>query len=64
MFMFVGLDKKNKKKSHGKWAVWRGVCGCIGRKMHCFFSCIVGKNDKEIASSLQNNSHYLLLEEY
>ena len=39
--MFVGLDKKEKekkkKKSHGKWAVWRGVCGCIGRKMLCFF---------------------------
>ena len=35
--------------SHGKWAFWRGVCGCAGRKMHVdFLVLIVGMNDKEI----------------
>ena len=38
-----------KKKSHGKWAVWRGVCGYAGRKMYMdFLVLIVGMNDKEI----------------
>ena len=40
---------EKKKKSHGKSAVWRGVCGCVGRKMHMvFLVLIVGMNDKEI----------------
>ena len=40
---------KKKKKSHGKWAVWRGVCSYAGRKMHMvFLVLIVGMNDKEI----------------
>ena len=42
-------DLKKKKKSHGKWAVRHGVCGCVGRKMHIvFLVLIVGMNDKEI----------------
>jgi hypothetical protein len=45
MFWFVGLEKRKVIQ----WAVWRGVFGCIGMKMHMVFSCILGMNDKEIA---------------